>query len=342
MHVTTEWLTNVLRQSGKLRGERVIKIEQDCSTPFGATVCRLTVTYSAAVELPNKFFLKLGDAASAIYPHTKREVLFYEEVQISGEDLPVPRCYATGYDDDAQTTYILLEDLADTHETLEHEIPPTERHCYQIMETLAQLHAHWWEKPDAYGRLAPSPTPETITCAFQDDVAAYHAFADYLGDRLLPSRRAIYEQVIVDYLPLKLERFSEQRHITLTHGDAHAWNFMYPKAVGDIPRLLDWEALGTYIGPLDVAYLMAIFWHPARRAWLEKPLVAHYHDELIQRGIKGYTLGDCQRDYRLAVIELLFMPVWWWKHDTPAFLWWHRLERLMMAYEDLACADLLP
>ena len=234
---------------------------------------------------------------------------------------------------------LLLEDLSETHESLEHEIPPTEKQCYQLMEVLAQIHAFWWERPHA-GILIET-TPQMLTDEFNADVANYGAFADFLGDRLLSSHRAIYENVINRMLLLRQKRFASQKHITLSHGDAHAWNFMYPVSEDESPRLLDWEACGVNVGVNDAAYLMAVFWHPERRQWLEKPLLRHYHRHLLQQGISGYTWEDCWYDYRLSVINLLFMPVWWWVFKTPAFLWWYRLERLMMAYDDLECAELL-
>ena len=244
-------------------------------------------------------------------------------------DLPVPRCYY------AVPPNLLLQDLSDSHTRLENELPPTESQSYQLVETLAKLHAHWWEWE---GPKTPAALPESMTKEFDEDVKVYRAFTDSLGDHILPAHRAIFDRVIDRFLSVRRKRFADQRHLTLTHGDAHAWNFLYPKSDGALPVLLDWEAFGVNLGPLDLAYLMAIFWHPARRSLLEKSLVKHYHQRL---GVPGYSWGDCWYDYRLSVVNLLFMLAWWWSFRMPAYLWWYRLERLMMAYEDLNCAELL-
>ena len=38
-----------------------------------------------------------------------------------------------------------------------------------------------------------------------------------------------------------------------------------------------------------------------RRAW-ERELVEQYHDALLAEGVKGYSLEECWRDYRLCAI----------------------------------------
>lgn len=343
-NINAQWLTEILRENNILKNGTVVGINKDCSTPFGATVCKLDVAYSGDADdlAPHKLFLKMLSGGSSISHRGWREIQFYQlMMQDDNHTLPIPKCYYALYDENTGSLNLLLEDLSATHNPLEHEIPPTEKQCYQLMEILAQIHAYWWESPKLGVAIGNPQTEQGITEEFHNDVEMYQGFADYLGDRLMPSRRAIYGRIIDRFLPIKLQRFADGKNTTLSHGDAHAWNFLYPRHEQHMPRLLDWEALGVNIGANDLAYMMAVFWHPERRKWLEKPLVEHYHMKLLENGIQGYTWDNCWYDYRLAVIGNLFMPVWWWNHKTPAFLWWHRLERLMMAYDDLNCAELL-
>lgn len=341
--LTPAWLTEVLTARRVLSQGRVVDIEKECDAPFMATVCRLALTYSANASpaAPRKLFLKSAPGGTGTQVHGRQEARFYQMAMDDEADLPIPTCYLAAIDDATGTLTLLLEDLSDTHEALEHEIPPTEPQCYQLMEVLARLHAVWWDSPRLGVDIGTAPTRQAIAAAFDEDVANFRAFAEFLGDRLQPSRRAIFDRVIRSLAAIRLERIGSQRQLTLCHGDAHAWNFLYPREAGDSPRLLDWEALRIDIGARDVAYLIAVFWHPERRKWLEKALVRHYHEQLHANGVTGYSWDACWYDYRLSVIHLLFEPVWWWRHQTPAFLWWHRLERLMMAYEDLQCAELL-
>lgn len=341
--LTPAVLTAILRQRGTLPAGEVSRVAVECHTPFLSEVCNLTLTYSsdAPPSVPRSLFMKLQPGDGPIDQRGKREILFYQSLLDSDTALPVPTCYHAAYDEDSGATSLLLADLSASHDTLQHELPPTEKQCYQLMEVLARIHAHWWERPHMAELAGPAPTVQTLTDDFANVVEMYRAFADFLGDRLLPSRRTIYERVITDFLPLKLARFAGHTNLTLTHGDAHAWNFMYPTNEADLPVLLDWEVLGTNLPTFDPAYLMTVFWHPRRREWLEQPLVRHYHARLVESGVMGYAWADCWRDYRLSVAEMIFEPVWWWKMNMPAFLWWHRLERIMLAFEDLNCLDLL-
>lgn len=342
-NITSHWLTRVLQNQGTLTNSSIVALEKDCSTPFGATVCKIKATYSNGVDasVPRKFSLKILAGDTTISHHGLREIQFYQLMMTENHTLPIPKCYHANYDENTGALNLLLTDLSDTHFALEHEIPPTEKQCYQLMDILAQIHAYWWKNPKLGVEIGTMPTEQTLADEFEEDISVYRAFADYLGDRLMPSRHAIFERVINQFLHVKQKRFANIKTLTLSHGDAHAWNFLYPRHQQDKPYLLDWEALGVNIGTNDLAYMMAMFWHPARRQWLEESLVKHYHNQLLAHGIKNYTWDDCWYDYRLAIISNLFMPAWWWKHHTPAFLWWHRLERLMMAYEDLNCAELL-
>lgn len=341
--INPNWLTTVLQHQGILTGGSVVTLDKNCATPFGATVCNINVVYSNDVSdsVPDKLFLKILSGITSVTHRGIREFQFYQLMMTDNHILPIPKCYYAQYDAESGALNLLLADLSDTHFALEHEIPPTEKQCYQLMDILAQIHAYWWESPKLGLQIGSVPTEQALADEFAEDVSVYQAFADYLGDRLMPSRRGIYEHIIHKFLAIKQKRFANNKKLTLSHGDAHAWNFLYPRQQQDMPYLLDWEALGVNIGTNDLAYMMAVFWHPARRQWLEESLVKHYHNQLLAHGIQNYTWDDCWYDYRLAIVGNLFMPAWWWKHNTPAFLWWHRLERLMMAYEDLNCAELL-
>jgi hypothetical protein len=56
---------------------------------------------------------------------------------------------------------------------------------------------------------------------------------------------------------------------------------------------------------------------------------------------KSGCLPQGRYDYRFAVIGYLFYPIWQWSTDHPDFIWWHHLERLMLAFQDLGCEELL-
>jgi hypothetical protein len=89
------------------------------------------------------------------------------------------------------------------------------------------------------------------------------------------------------------------------------------------------------------AVMMAVFWFPERRARLKQCLLRRYHRRLGEGGVEAYDWESCWYDYRFAVIGYLFYPIWQWSTDHPDFIWWHHLERLMLAFQDLGCEELL-
>ena len=53
-------------------------------------------------------------------------------------------------------------------------------------------------------------------------------FLSFLGDDLSIRRRAIYKKMLAAS-PVFLGRLTERSGLTVTHGDTHWWNFLFPK-----------------------------------------------------------------------------------------------------------------
>ena len=233
--------------------------------------------------------------------------------------------------------HLLLDDVSLTHGPLQLGLPPDRSQADLAIQTLAAVHALWWNSPNLV-RFGSLPTVESDAEHILAD--RWGEFVNQMGDRLSPAHRAIYERVMAAW-PQVSRRYVETGHWTLSHGDAHVWNFLYPHQPGLPAYLVDWEALGIKLGTDDLAYMMTLFWFPERRARLEEPLLREYHTHLLERGVRDYSWAQCWEDYRLSVIRMVFQPIWWWSTDHPAWLWWDRMERVVLAYEDLSCEELL-
>jgi hypothetical protein len=338
--VTPVWLNSVLQQAGGLGHGPVTDIEFDTSRPFGAVVSKLTVI-GAENQPTHRLFLKLADAEThQQWPgRGSREVEFYGAIPAEHyARLPIPRCYHAGWLEAGY--HLLLDDLTTTHKIIPHPLPPNQRQAEQVVDALARLHAYWWNDARLGAEMGRSAEQKTV---FNGDEEYFLAFADFLGDALWDERRAIFQRAM-EAAPRLHERL-KKGNLTLIHGDAHAWNFLYPRESGGAAALVDWEAWDADVGVFDLAYLMTLFWFPAHRARTEKALVRRYHNRLIGHGIVGYSWDDCWYDYRHSVIRLLFRPTWWWRerpdNEGWAEIWWPRLERVICAYQDLNCEELL-
>lgn len=142
--------------------------------------------------------------------------------------------------------------------------------------------------------------------------------------------------------PAWLSHVLRREGLTLSHGDAHWWNFLYPReGVGGGALVFDWHLWHVGVPTKDLAYMIALNWYPSRRAALEVPLLRRYHAALVAAGVRGYSWDDCLLEYRRLVLRELFVPVWQWSSGMRPALWWSSLERIWLAFEDLGCEELL-
>jgi len=87
--------------------------------------------------------------------------------------------------------------------------------------------------------------------------------------------------------------------------------------------------------------MMALHWFPDHRRRYERHLLDHYHATLRANGVGGYDRQALDDDYRLSVLWQITIPVWQAAYNIPSGIWWHHLERIFLAIDDLGCRDLL-
>src|ERR1017187_8471620 len=116
--ITPEWLTDILHTHGALPQGKVTTIVQRGNGAFNSAVVHLSVTYSedAPATAPRRLSLKRNIEADWGKKAGAHEVAFYKLVAPLAEHLPmIIHCYAAEYDEANGTSYILLEDVSETH-----------------------------------------------------------------------------------------------------------------------------------------------------------------------------------------------------------------------------------
>ena len=152
--------------------------------------------------------------------------------------------------------------------------------------------------------------------------------------------RKVFERVFSSSLKPWL-RLTDQRALTIIHGDAHTWNYLFPRSDEGVAFLIDWQLWHVDVGARDLAFLMALHWYSSRRRELERPLVRHYYEGLLAQGRNDYTFDELWLDYRLSAVRNLTIPILFWSRGMKPEGWWHRLECALAAYHDLGCDELL-
>jgi len=345
--VTPEWLTSVLRKNGFLKRGKVINVRDKLTkTLVVSVVSRLEVDYSAnaSVSAPSKLFLKISrpNLSQAISSElNSQEVKFYRTIAPEMNDPPFIRCYDAAYSSEHDRSHLLLDDLSETHFQPESPQPPSKLYCELAMECMARLHAHWWEHPQL-GKEIGELFDESKLNAFVGRVEKnVISFIDFLGDGLLAKRRKIYDLLLSSKYKI-WGRLTDATGLTVTHGDAHWWNLLYPHDTDKHRvRLFDWQLWHVDVGARDLAFMIALGGYAERRAATEQNLMRLYYESLIAHGVGNYTWDDCWNDYRWSAVRNLNIPVIQWSEGRSAELWQGNLERAMLAYEELECSDLL-
>lgn len=362
--LTPKNLTDILLEKKFLLSGEVVSfdITSSCTTPV-SDIYRIYVQYSAdfSGEASNRLFLKIPKTnleTGFLTKLGKKEIKLYNSIK---NNVPIPICYGASYNSSINRYYILLEDLSEHFIEAEWPIPPFMWQCEKAVDSLAKIHAKYWdhqylEELEQY-LVDQSLFKINSTCLdsfrlsffdkkLNEDLLKYHVsqtqnmyqeFKYYLGDRLSKERQYIYEKVI-DNLPLILKRTTKKLNVTLIHGDAHLWNFLYPLDNREYCRLADWQTWDVNIGTEDLSHMIALHWFPKRRALYEGRLIRRYHEQLIINGVKTYSLDDVWNDYRLSVIRKIFLPMrQWYSGEVSPQVWWNHLERIFLAFDDLNC-----
>lgn len=362
-----EWLTAVLWASGSLTSGRVLAVASDATGAFNSAAAHLRLTYSedAPESAPRAVFLKRSLPAPWAVRAGVAEVAFYRQIAAlpdAAARLPmIVPCFAAGYDPERETSYVLLQDVSQTHHapltrdqilTAGQNIPRP-RDLDRVVTTLARFHAFWWEHP----MLALDPGETGIAAVERADFdammarrsAAWERVLAREGDTLPAEMCRLVERVLAG-LPTLWEchwgpRSSERRQVTVTHGDAYFANFLVPRdPESDAPTyLIDWQSPETNVGAEDLVNMLATFWtSPQRReGGREERVLRRYHETLLAHGVSGYTWDELLRDYRLALIDWLLVPVQDAGDGSRRNYWWPKLKCLAAAYEDWRCDELL-
>ena len=326
--VTPGWLTDVLRRNGHLPSGQVTALEKTEQRPFGSLTIWIKATYSdsiPAADLPSAFLLKIDGPGTLA---GSREVEFYSRFATPGATAP---WFDAVYDSDQRAYHLLLADLSATHYTVEREAPPTRAEAERMIDTLAALHAAWWDKAD---------TGLVDQDLIENGIPDLAGWFDFMGERLAKDRRRIYEQICAE-LPALL-RARLHGSTTLVHDDAHTWNFMQPRNPQHTQAvLIDWQQWGRSCPMHDVAYLIGLFWYPDYRQRQERAIIERYYQRLLEHGVHGYSRDDCWYDYRLYLMRNMLVPLWAWTWGHWAPHRWGQLEKALFAFHDLHCDDLL-
>lgn len=338
---TPGWLTDILQRTGDLDSGRVsnVRIRLDKTRPY-SRIAHLQIEYSvdAPAAAPTKLFLKLAN------PNEQdggKEVEFYQIAATATVPQLLVRCYDAAFSSDTCESHLLMADLSESHFQSDPNEPPSRFYSELAVKCLAQFHAFWWEHP-MLGNDVGSFFDDAWLETFEGDLnLSITRFLRFAGDDLSITERETYGRMLVSCRTI-WGRLTRPAGLTLTHGDTHWWNFLFPKqATVEQAKLFDWQLWHIDLGARDLAFLVALGGFAERRPDLDPFLVRLYHETLIANGVKNYPWSAFWDDYRWSAIRNLNLPVIFWSQGKHESTWRSALERAFQSFNELKCADLI-
>jgi len=269
--LSSDWLAHVL--DAPVSGFTVLDAN---SGTTGRAVLQLD--YTAAVELPQRLFVKLpptDEMQRAFVTSSgmgRREARFYESLSA---ELPVrvPRCYFAASDDAGEAYIMLLEHLVDSGCTFNNASTRYSLdYIRQVLAAFARLHAAYWDSPRFASDLAWVQPP------LQHDIALQ------LIALSLETHATTMPPVFREMGDLYLSRANDIHQLwlrgapTLIHGDVHDANLFYD---ADQPGFLDWAMVARGPAMRDVGYFLAGTLTPQDQRAAGRELMSYYREQLL-------------------------------------------------------------
>jgi hypothetical protein len=333
--VTPALLANLLQPPKGVCIESV-RVEFERELPF-SRIARLLIEHNGDPrELPHSLFLKLNGPTT---PFSANEVDFYLDVAALDATQPIPKCYHAASDVDAERWHLLLEDLTDTHFQTPQETAPDRSSSEAAVAALAGVHARWWCSPEvgvSVGKVFDESWLERFVDELEQSIDLFinEAGTDLPGDVLDALRLMVRNAETI------WGRLTVRKGLTVTHGDVHWWNFMFPLDPRDLVRVIDWQLWHIDLGARDLAFLLALGGFAATRPDIEADLLRVYRETLNECGI-SITADQLFEDYRISAIRNLNVAVIFRQQGKHPSTWQTALSRAFASYERLKCRELL-
>lgn len=344
---TPSLVTAVLEQRGILQNGRIASIQiTHTDRDNFANEHILALTYDGIVKpaVPEKLLLRISFPGKG-WPNEPRfinDIVPVMSARWPSRPLPLVTAYEAVYDPVSKSSYLLREDISQTHFKAQGNADYYTRCCEQVMAGWALVHATFWEHPQLTSLVGPLMTDALMDGFLQDGQQNLPRLLHTM-DAHLSSR----QKEILKLVPSKWPERRRQRNIagqgaTLGHHTASPEVILFPHdpETHDI-KITTWEPWRVDNGTIDPAYYMGFWWSKAERVALERPMLAHYHQQLVANRVDNYSWDDCRYDYRASIIRLLLQLVQSWKPVHQHNWFWAALLRGLVTFDDWDCEELL-
>jgi aminoglycoside phosphotransferase (APT) family kinase protein len=212
------------------------------------------------------------------------------------------------------------------------------------MDAAAALHTRFWQN-DALASLTWLPAADNPLYREAEPQYQEHfpAFVEKYGDTISPGAMRVAEDLRTRIVKLQILAASEETQ-TLAHFDLRLDNLMFsPEQV----YFLDWQLSVRAIGAVDVAYFIGWSMQNDLRRELTEELIARYHAQLLEAGVKEYSLAECEDHVRRSMLGVAMIAAYGAvavpaTNERGQQLLDAMVDRVFSAVDDLGSGEFLP
>ncbi|MFA4836104.1 MAG: phosphotransferase [Dehalococcoidia bacterium] len=348
--LTPELLTSALAENRpgvvveRVRVAEVSRFGEGTASTADRVILNLDYAPGHDAGLPSRLLLKTSllqrRSPRALY---RNEVRFYRDIRPELA-IEAPQAFASMIEEETGQFGIIMEDLKLRSARFPNATTPvTLKEVIGLINTLAELHAHFWTSPRFTQDLNWLPTPCSggMYRVFKKaglDIVLKQLEIDFKNEILRPLHRSA-EQLWEDLW--KVQDILNTEPTTLLHGDPHIGNtYLLPEGNGG---LLDWQLMVKGKWAHDLTYLIVTALNTEDRRKHERDLIQYYLDELRRRGVEPPGKNEAWKLYRQAIVWgivigwLITPPQNYGQAITAA-----NLSRLVTAALDLETFQALP
>jgi len=317
--ITTEWLNDVLHQTGFLRQANIVSLKHEpwgVGEGFVSDMAKLTVTYDPEVpHLPKTMIAKLPtsyESARALalqFNLYEKEIRFYTEVA-PRSPIRTPGLIYGEVDSENQRYVLIMEDCSGY--TQVDQLTGLDNDQTKLVALkLADFHARWWDAEDLFAfSWIPKPRgPEAMALIDTFRVCWDISVQNEDFVKALPEGGWEVGLKIYEHFPWLIEG-APDKHLTICHLDYRADNMFFDWATADDPLIVfDWGGVSVNRGVMDLAYLLGGSVATDLRRAVEKDVIRLYYERLLERGVSGYSFDECRNDYLKGLLFFTFIGV---------------------------------
>ena len=318
--------------------------EQMVSTAGRATVI---VRYGPGTppELPTRMVVKLPRGVDRIMaPFYANEVAFYRRIRPE-LNIEAPACFGAGFDGATCTFAIALSDLAEAGTNFPNVTTPVSvEQVRAVLDTVAALHARYWQSPRFATDLGWVETHlhggvADMMNGLAVDYIQHEIETENFKRELVQRLRTTGPELLAGVRAL--QRHQSRLPQTLLHGDTHIGN-TYQTADGR-GGLLDWQLMVRGYAMHDVSYLICTALSIGARRAHDQGLLRYYLDRLREAGVaEPPSFADAWTEFRRALVWGVYIG--WLTTPVVNYGWEINVLnhlRLTTAFEDYETARLV-